>query len=64
LRLTKLEKGYRIPCPWLKKKDGKYFCTAVTPPEEVNAEEELCLFPASMLDPTRPYFKCKRWRAP
>ncbi|MCS7385155.1 MAG: hypothetical protein NDF55_00250 [archaeon GB-1867-005] len=57
-------KGYKIPCPWLKKEGDKYYCTASTPPIEVDIRKEICKLPQSPFDPTRPYSMCRRWRPP
>lgn len=52
----------KIPCPWLKKEDGKYYCMATEPPTEIkDINEEYCLFPASIMESDRPYYNCKRW---
>jgi hypothetical protein len=60
-----------MPCPWLKKENGKHYCTAVTPkkeldftkPPEPNINGDICKLPAPALSPTEPWNKCKLYHS-
>lgn len=57
-------------CPWLEEKDGKSYCTAVSPKVELDFESppepgvngSTCRIPAPAFQTTDPWDACKWYR--
>jgi hypothetical protein len=59
-----------MTCPWLKKENGVYKCTAVSPPVELDFEVEsppdlngeICKLPKPEFTTTEPWNRCRRYK--